>query len=538
MSSLIKLLEGDRYSMRISEPETLATEVVGNGVDDPQQREFIQAAVNRFLNGDRYKHMLVGQRYFENKNDILNRKRTVIGKDGEMVEAPYLANNRLSHSFLRKLTKQKIGYLLSKRFSITSEDETFQDALANYFDDALHRRIKNCGQDSVVQSIGWLQVYYDATGTLKFKRIPATEIIPFWEDIDHTILDSAIRVFDTIVYEGGNEETIRRVKYFTKDTIFNYIMSGDGGSIELDTDMPTESYFTLVDDGSLAASEETSEEGAKPQELDGSWTRIPLIAFKYNSEEESLLTYIKDLIDDYDSRTSDVANMLEDEPNKIKVVKNYDGTDKGEFVYNLAKYRTLFLRDNGDVSAIDTTMNVDAVDSHLTRTRRDIFECGGGVDTQTKDLGNASGVALKFVYSDLDMDCSDFGAEMAWSIGEMIWFIKQDMMLKGLGDFSEAAYEIIFNTDITINETETISNIMASMGLVSNKTLLEQHPYVKDVSAEEAQLEIESQEAMDRIEEQAKKALELERQNTTQPLQTSSAGNPTESSDAGNTAGR
>ena len=65
------------------------------------------------------------------------------------------------------------------------------------------------------------------------------------------------------------------------------------------------------------------------------WDKVPFIAFKYNADEMSLLKLVKSLIDDYDLNTSDTSNNLQDIPDSIKVVKNYDGTDKGEFTQNL-----------------------------------------------------------------------------------------------------------------------------------------------------------------------------------------------------------
>ena len=118
------------------------------------------------------------------------------------------------------------------------------------------------------------------------------------------------------------------------------------------------------------------------------------------------------------------------------------------------------------------------------------------------------------MYSDLDMDCNDFGAELAWAVEKICWFIKQDLMLKGEGDFTEASMDVVFNTDITINETETISNIRNSVGIVSNKTLLDQHPYVTDTQEELKQLDQEAQEELDLQEES------LRMMQSTQPQQT------------------
>lgn len=504
----------------ISEPERLAMQIEMDATEGQPQRDFLEANINDWLKSPKYLGMKLGQRYFENRGDIVHRVRKVIGRNGEMVDAPYLANNKLPHAFMRKLTKQKVGYLLSKSFTVTSDDETFQKLLGDYLTKNFYRLFKNGGQDAVVQGIGWLQVYYNEEGNLWFKRIPATEVIPFWADIDHTKLDAAIRVYETEVFEGTEKSIVTHIKYFTLEKVYNYVQDETG--IHPDPDAPIEFNFSVTRP-SVAEDGSPLEEGVTENYM---WDRIPLIPLKYNTEEDSLLQYIKDLIDDYDRRTSDMSNVIQDEPDRIKVVKDYDGTDKGEFVYNLAKYRTLFLRGTGSVETLDTSISTEAIEQHLTRLRSDIYEFGGGVDTQNKDLGNASGVALKFVYSDLDMDCADFGNELAWAVEQICWFIKQDLLLKGKGDFTDASVNVTFNTDITINETETIDNISKSVGIVSNKTLLEQHPYVDDVDEELKNLDQEAQEELQRTEEELQRTSAINRASTPTPQQASAPSSP------------
>ena len=489
------------FSEILKDPVRLATQIEYFSSEMHPLKDFLEANISEWLCSPEFKMMAEAEKYYLNDNpEIMQRERKVIGKNGEMVSAPYLSNNKLPHSFMRKLTKQKIGYLLSKPFSLTSENEAFQEALAEYIDKVFYRLIKNAGKDAVVGGKSWLQPYYSDEGKLKFKRIPSREILPFWSDVDHTELEAALRIYAVEVYSGPEKEIVQHVKFFTKEKIYNFIRDEDG--LRPNMDAPFEYNFQVQSQGEPTINPETGAEEIPMIEQGVMWDRIPLVCIKYNSEEQSLLKFIKPLIDDYDMRTSDMANMLEDEPDKIKVVRDYDGTDKGEFVYNLARYRTLFLRGTGDVSTLDTSISGDSLELHLTRTRRDIFEFGGGVDTQNKDLGNASGVALKFVYSDLDSDCQDFGAEIAVAIEQLMWFIKQDLRLKTGQDFEDADIDIIFNTDITINESETIANIKNSVGIISNKTLLEQHPYVSNVTKEETQLEKEQQKQLEKTEQE------------------------------------
>ena len=467
-------------------------------LEDPAP-EFLDYIIDEWRKSPQYKQILEGQRYMRTENDIRERKRTMIGPGGVEVEVPHLANNQIAHPFLRKLARQKVNYLLGSAPNVTVDLESLQDAVQAAIDKPFLRNLKNSTLNAISQGIGWLQAYYDEKGNLLFKRIPADEVIPFWGDIDHTDLVAAIRVFHYAYFDNSTPITIERVQYYTKAGVFNYERRDD--SFRLRSDNPVNYNFQTLtplaeddgeaDGGELPQVTTTEGEGASVENgyrVDNQmWDRIPLIPIRYNQEEQSLLTAIKSMVDAYDKRSSDVANALEEEPDKIKIVKDYDGTNKEEFIHNLATYRVVFLRDTGSIQTLDTSIDISAELSNLERLRKDIYEFGMGVDTQERNLGDASGVALKFLYADLDMDCSDLGGELSWSLEQVVWFIAQDASLRS-GETVDVSIDVTYNTGIIINEKEQIENVKASEGIVSQDTLLARHPFVYDVEQEKAAL--------------------------------------------------
>ena len=472
--------------------------------DDPAI-PFLEYVIDEWKRSKKYADMLTAERYLRNRNDILDRKRTVIGSGGQEIEVNNLANNRLAHPFLRKLVKQKVNYLLSNPPIISSENLDLQEGMQALLTKGFLRDLKNTSVNAIAQGIGWFQAYYDEEGTLRFKRIPASEIIPFWADIDHTKLIAALRVYNYTRFDQATPTIIERVQYFTRKGVFNYEREY-GASLALSVTNPVDSnYETLTSLAVEGPSEELDENLNGTQVEEHMWERIPLIPVKYNQEEQSLLDQVKPLIDAYDRRSSDVANALEEEPDKIKIIKDYDGTNKEEFIQNLAVYRMVFLRDTGSVTTLDTSIDLTAELANLDRLRKDIYEFGQGIDTQERDLGNASGVALKFVYSDLDLDCSGFGDELSWAFEQMAWFVAEDLKLRnavGGVDFEDLT--ITYNTSIMINEKEQIENVKNSEGVVSQKTLIAHHPYVQDVEVEMVQLDEEAKRLVDAELEQAK----------------------------------
>lgn len=445
--------------------------------------QFISAYLADWESSKQRTFMDVCERYYNNESDILEKRRTVISKDEEnnpvLAESKLLANNKLTHNFLQKLIKQKLGYTISKPFTIDpddSEDETAKAMIKDikeYYTKSFHRMIKNAAKDSLVNGLGWVQVYYNEQGKLSFKRIPSKEIAPIWKDIDHTELAGVIRKYTVNDFSTGKKIENRYIEYYTEDKVYYYKYNAD------DVLIPNTSIFVdAVGPHYFGMSVDKNQAEGK------SWGRVPFIAFKYNSEETPLLSKIKTLIDDYDKKTSSISDLIDDIPNSITIVKNYDGSSKEEFVKNKNEYRTIFVQGDGDAKALETPLNINELDVHIQRLREDIYEFGQGVNTADKDIRDTSGVALRFLYADLDMDCNDWGPELETSIIDILTFIIEDIKNTRGTDYTSVNYSILFNTDVIINETETITNCFTSKGVISDETIAANHPWTRDVDKE------------------------------------------------------
>ena len=66
----------------------------------------------------------------------------------------------------------------------------------------------------------------------------------------------------------------------------------------------------------------------------------------------------------------------------------------------------------------------------------------------------------------------------------------------GQGDFTEREFDIVFNMDLPVNETDIINNARNSVELISKRTILENHPWVTDVEEEMARIDEEKQQSM------------------------------------------
>lgn len=443
--------------------------------------EIVKLEVSEWLASDERRWMLTGQKYYIGDHDILQRKRTAIGEGGELIEVTNLANNRLVHAYMRKLVDQKVGYLLGKPLSIQTKNAQYLDLLNEIFGKSFMRLLKNLGKEAVNKGKAWLHPYYDEDGNFKFMKIPSEEAIPLWKDSAHSELDAFIRVYEIETYEGAQRKIVTKVEFWDTSGVRRYVLDDTAGLVP-DVEAGEEgSHFVVV-------------QGEQEQPLN--WERVPFICFKYNDEALPLIQVIKSLVDDYDAKTSDHSNNLEDLPNSIYVLKNYDGQDLGEFRRNMAAYRAVKVTDQGGVDTLNLDVDTEATEKHLDRLRKDIYEFGRGVDTQSEKFGNSpSGIALKFLYADLDMDANIIETEFQASLEQLLWFVNQHIANTTGQDFSNETVEFIFNRDILINETDTINNVKNSVGILSDETLVAQHPWVTDVQEELDRLQKQREEA-------------------------------------------
>ncbi len=464
---LIEDLYRPRWHERMQE---VIKNMVNSVISDDQ---ILINEIKEWEQSDKRNMMLIGDRYYRNKMDI-NKKQQVIR---------WKSNIKLTHGFVKKLVDQKIGYVLSKEPSISTENESYQEKLDEFFDDGMLNKLKKIGKEAINKGVSYLYPYINEDGNLSFIRFPSEQVIVFYSDIERMKIDSFIRVFEINYYDGMEKRKQKKVEYYHSNGINYYVLEND----HLIPDVPAgveQNYHFLI--------------GNKPR----LWEKIPLIHFRYNEEEQPLVELIKSLVDNYNTQASTNSDVLADIPNFVYKIINYGGVDLEEFLDDLNRYRAVKTDEGGDVDKLTSDLQTDSVEKELDRTRKAIYEFGRGVDTTVEDLGNASGVALKYRYSDLDLDCNMFEAEMKSSIEHMMWFYSHYLAMIGQGDFTEEKVKFTFNRDIIINEAEAIESTKNSVGILDDQTVRENHPwYTKEVEERLKKQKEEEQNAFDNYNE-------------------------------------
>ena len=429
--------------------------------------------------------MIDGERYYVGNHDILNRQRMAIGASGELEPVNNVVNNKLIDNQYKKLVDQKTNYVLGKPITISTEKDEYLVELNKIFNKNMHRKLKILAQYSIDGGIAWLYPYFDEEGKFDVMVFPSYEICPVWKDKSHTKLVCAIRFYKEEVFtENGGVTVIEHADVFTIQGVDHYIVKGNTFT---EAEIKHSAYIYSED-------------------MTYNWGRLPIIPFKYNTNEIPLIVNVKSLQDALNEALSDFQNnMQEDFRQTILILQNYDGQDLGEFRQNLMTYGAVKVTTidgvKGGLDSLKVEVNSSNYQAILMQLKRAIIENGRGFDAKEERMdGDPNQMNIESMYTDIDLDVNGMESEFQASFEELRWFVNKAIFKEFGIDYSDEAVEFVFNRDIFINEDAKISSCVNSVGIISNKTIISRHPWVNDVKRELNQIEEEKKQEMEEME--------------------------------------
>ncbi|MDE6056328.1 MAG: phage portal protein [Lachnospiraceae bacterium] len=459
-------------------------------------REFLEKEIARWKHSPQRIIQIKGHLYYDNEHDILSRRRTMIGDGGELQEVKNLPNNRIIDNQYAKMVNQKANYLLGQPFVITGKNTRYIELLKEIFNKRFMKILKNGGKAALNGGIAWLYPYYTDDGKFSFRLFPGYEVLAFWKDSEHTILDFAVRLYLVEGYEGTTLKLIEKVEVYDLKGVHKFVLDGEMlvPDVSTNNELSDIPYVSVKnDDGTV---------------IGINWQKIPLIPLKYNDQEIPLIKKVKTLQDGINVMLSDFENnMQEDSRNTILILTNYDGQDLGEFRRNLATFGAVKVRCDGEtkggVETLEITVNADNYKVILEIFKKALIENAMGYDAKDDRLsGSPNQMNIRSMYSDIDLDANDMEAELQDAFEEILWFVNVHLFNTGQGDFDEEKVDIIFNRDMLMDEEAIIDGIKNSEGILSNQTLVAQHRWVEDVEDELQKIDEEKQRAVEEMERQ------------------------------------
>jgi len=328
--------------------------------------------------------------------------------------------------------------------------------------------------DASNAGVGWLHYWIDEKKGFCYGVIPSMQVRPVYSLRLEKELEAVLRTYRMVddngdewqIYEIWNDKECqayrKRAEMFQPFDMFSYI-NLDGMA------EPTNTF--------------RHDFGA-----------VPFIPFPNNNVCTGDLDKIKNLIDSYDKTYSGFVDDLEDIQQVVFVLTNYGGADLKQFLSDLKYYKTIQVEsagsdDKSGVSTLTIDIPVEARDKLLDITRKAIFDMGQGIDPQQQGFDNTSGEAMKFLYSLLELKAGLMETEFRAGFGELVRAIG-----RYYGKEPEQIVQTWTRTSIR-NDAELVDMCQKSVGVISTKTILKNHPFVENAEDEEKELAAEKENA-------------------------------------------
>ncbi len=422
------------------------------------------------LDAVRLKKAEVALRYYLGDNDIMYRKPK------DKCEEPLRnADNRIAFNFHSLLVDQKASYMFTAPPLFDTKDDTLNEVVAATLGDGYAKKCKDLCVDASNAGVGWLHYWIDEKKGFCYGVIPSMQVRPVYSLRLEKELEAVLRTYRMVddngdewqIYEIWNDKECqayrKRAEMFQPFDMFSYV-NLDGMA------EPTNTF--------------RHDFGA-----------VPFIPFPNNNVCTGDLDKIKNLIDSYDKTYSGFVDDLEDIQQVIFVLTNYGGADLKQFLSDLKYYKTIQVEsagsdDKSGVSTLTIDIPVEARDKLLDITRKAIFDMGQGIDPQQQGFDNTSGEAMKFLYSLLELKAGLMETEFRAGFGELVRAIG-----RYYGKEPEQIVQTWTRTSIR-NDAELVDMCQKSVGVISTKTILKNHPFVENAEDEEKELAAEKEQTV------------------------------------------
>lgn len=411
----------------------------------------------------------IGERYYRNENDILFRKKKEETEQDEAMNPLRNADNRISHNFHGMLVNQKAAYMFTYPPLFDVGAETNNKLISRTLGTKFRKVCKKLCINASNTGIAWLHFWKGKNKKLRYSVIDSRQIIPVWTDDQERELKAVLRTYSKILDDGKG--------YIVYEIWTDTCCESFAQEIGSNTDLLL--FYSMLEHCII----DIEREGANIYKHE--WGRVPFIPFLNNDMEISDLKNVKGLIDAYDKVYSGFVDDLEDIQEIIFVLSGYGGTELDEFLKDLKKYKTVSLDDEGESAGLSTLtidIPVEAREKMLAMTRKEIFEQGQGVDPQPENYGNASGEALKFMYTLLELKAGLMEIEFQISLEEFVQVICQHLGI-ACDDVQQT-----WTRNMIRNDKELADICRDSVGIISQKTIVKNHPLVEDPAEELKQI--------------------------------------------------
>ena len=382
--------------------------------------------------------------------------------------------NKIVVNFCQLITETYNGYLTGQPIRYNGEDiSTILDIL-NY--NAVVTEDTELLQNALIFGVGYEVNYIDGWGQQRFKTLDPRTVIPVYDDSLDQNLKAVIRFYASPVVNDTN--TVVEVYY--SDRVDTYTSNDLYSSFELVSSYPH--YFK----------------------------QVPITVFPLNKEQESIYAQIISLQDAYNNIVSGELDVFDQFADSYLVLKGV--TADSDDVAAMREDKIILLDDDADAFFLTKNLAQAQAMEQIDNIQEQIYKVSLCPDFASDKFAAQTGIALKYKLIGFENRAAQIANRMRQALQRRIELINA---ITNLTDMTWRDIDIIFTRNLPENVDDYTTLINGLRGVVSDRTLLAQVPFIDNVDDELAQVK----------QEQAEK---LEAYSITTPITSASGANNTE----------
>ena len=368
-------------------------------------------------------------------------------------------NEKVVSNYMYEIVNTYAGYLTGKDITYTSDEsiEEIQDIL-NYNDvsseDALF--LKN----ALIYGLAYECMWIDKDGKQRFRVLDSRQCIPVYYNNLEENLAAVIRFY--VVSNLDLIESQYYVEVYSERETITYLSDNSFTSFQVLDYVPN--FYSMV----------------------------PITVFNLNDEKESIFDKVMTLQDAYNKLLSSEVDDFEAFVMAYLVLQGIDDVDP-EQLHLMRTNRVLQLPEGATANFLTKNIADTQIQNLLDNVRDTIREVAACPNFNDQNFGTSSGVAIRYKLINFENRAGQIEKQMTLALQRRIELIC-GMATLSLGEDMWRDIQIIFTRNLPIDYQDLASMVNQLRGLVSQKTLVAQIPFVQDIDAE-MELVQEEQEA-------------------------------------------
>lgn len=381
--------------------------------------------------------------YFLGKQDILQKTAS----------NQFKPNNRIVSNFCSMIANTYSGYLTGKQITYTSEKDitAIQDIL-NYND--IGAEDTDFLMNALIAGIAYEICWIDADGKQRFKTLESENCIPVYSSSLDEELRAVIRYYKIDNIGTNNDKYY--VDVYQQDKVVRYKSDQGFSSLEFIEELPN--YYN----------------------------QVPIVVFPLNKNRTSIFDDIMDLQNAYNTLISSSVDDWEAFADCYLLISGMTLGDEEEahkVIKEMRENRIMVLDEGGEVKYLNKDIKMDQIENLLVRINKKIHTISACPDFSDEAFGTSSGIALQYKLLGFENTAGRIEKSMKKALQKRIELICSILSLTN-GENIWRDIKFTFHRNLPADIGNIADTVNKLRGIVSDSTLLEQIPFVKDVDKE------------------------------------------------------